>query len=333
MPPQRARVFVARALPGDAVERLRAVADVEVWPDELPPPYEILRQRAVDVDGLLTLLTDRIDADLLAAAPRLRVVANMAVGYDNIDVPAATARGVLVANTPGVLTETTADFAFALLMAAARRVSEGDRASRDGRWRTWSPTFLLGQDLWAATIGIVGMGAIGRAVARRARGFGMRIVYSDVRPVDDPDVAAEYVPLDDLLRASDFVTVHVPLGEGTRHLFGSREFALMKPSAVFVNTSRGPVVDESALAEALRSGVIAAAGIDVAEVEPLPLDSPLLALPNLIVTPHIASASVATRARMAGMAADAVMAGLEGRVPATCLNPEALANRRDNRSI
>lgn len=328
MSPEQPFVFVTRELPGDAIERLRAVAEVEVWPDELPPPYSELRARAVRADGLLTLLTDRIDGALLDAAPRLRVVANMAVGFDNIDVAAATAHGVLVANTPGVLTETTADFAFALLLAAARRVVEGDHAARDGRWRTWSPTFLLGQDVHGATLGIVGLGAIGRAVARRARGFGMRVLYADRSPSDAAaETSAEYCSLDDLLRRADFVSVHVPLTPETRHLFGEREFGLMKPSAVFVNTSRGPVVDEAALERALREGRIAAAAIDVTELEPLPLESPLLTLPNLIVTPHIASASVATRGRMAAMAAEAVVAGLAGRVPASCLNPEALRRR------
>lgn len=318
-------VFVSRELPGDGLHHLRAEARVAVWEDELPPPYSRLLEEAACADALVTLLTDRIDAHLLEAAPGLRVVSNVAVGYDNIDVAAATQRGVLVANTPGVLTETTADMAFALLMAAARRVVEGDRATRDGRWRTWHPSFLLGQDVHGATLGVVGLGAIGRAVARRARGFAMTVLYFDTsrRPEVEAELDAAFAGFEDLLRRADFVTVHVPLTEATRHLFGEREFALMKPTAVFVNTSRGPVVDEAALYRALREGQIAAAAIDVTEVEPLPGDSPLLTLPNLIITPHIASASVASRTRMADMAVDNVLAVLRGGLPMHCVNPEA----------
>ncbi len=322
-------VFVSRQLPGTGLERLRAEAEVTVWGDELPPPYERLVEEAGHSEALITLLTDRIDPALMGAAPRLRVVSNVAVGYDNIDVAAATQRGILVANTPGVLTETTADFAFALLMATARRVVEGDRATREGRWRTWHPSFLLGQDIRGATIGIVGLGAIGLAVARRARAFGMRVLYHDNvrRPEAESDLSLALVPLDELLRSADFVSVHVPLTDETHHLFGRREFRLMKETAVFINTSRGPVVDEAALHHALRSGEINAAAIDVTEVEPLAPDSPLLDLPNLVITPHIASASLATRARMADIAIDNALAVLRGGLPQHCVNPEATARR------
>lgn len=318
-------VFVTRELPGGGLERLRAEADVTVWEEELPPPHERLVEEAGRAEGLITLLTDRIDAALMDAAPRLRVVSNVAVGYDNIDVDAATQRGILVGFTPGVLTETTADLAFALLMAAARRIVEGDRATRDGRWRTWHPSFLLGQDVHGATLGIVGLGAIGMAVARRAGAFGMRVLYHDSirRPEAEAELGVGFVPFEELLREADFVSVHVPLSAETHHLFGRREFSLMKRTAIFVNTARGPVVDEAALHGALQHNDIAAAAIDVTEVEPLPTDSPLLRLPNLIVTPHIGSASVATRRRMADTAVDNALAALRGGLPQHCVNPEA----------
>ena len=323
----RPYVFVTRELPGDGVQRLRSAAQVEVWPEQEPPPREELLRQAARADALLTLLTDRVDAALLDSAPRLRIVSNMAVGHDNIDVAAATARGVLVANTPGVLTETTADFAFALLLAAARRVVEGDRLARSGGWRTWHPSFLLGYDVHGATLGIVGLGAIGRAVARRARGFAMRLLYFDNqrRPELEAELDARFVPLDTLLRESDLVTLHVPLTTETRHLIGRRELGLMKPSAILVNTSRGGVVDQQALCEALRSRSIAGAGLDVAEVEPVPAGDPLLDLDNLTLTPHVASASVATRTRMADMAADAILSVLRGEKPANLVNPEAVS--------
>ena len=325
----RPYVFVTRELPGGAVDRLRSAAEVEVWPDQEPPPREELLRQAARAEALLTLLTDRVDAALLDGAPRLRIVSNMAVGYDNIDVEAATARRVLVTNTPGVLTETTADFAFALLLATARRVVEGDHLARSGGWPTWHPSFLLGQDVHGATLGIVGLGAIGTAVARRARGFAMRVLYSDSksRPELEAELGASFVPLDALLRESDFVSLHVPLTPQTHHLIGRRELDLMKASAFLINTSRGPVVDQEALCEALRSHSIAGAGLDVAEVEPVPDGDPLLEMGNLVLTPHIASASVATRTRMADMAADAILAVLQGETPANLLNPRAAARQ------
>ncbi|MEX1254707.1 MAG: D-glycerate dehydrogenase [Dehalococcoidia bacterium] len=320
----RPRVYVTRELPGDALDRLRRDAETEVWRNELPPPREELLRAVRDIDGLISLLTDTIDAELLDAAPKLRVVSNVAVGYDNIDVPAATARGVLVCNTPGVLTETTADFAFALLLAAARRLPEAERAVREGRWKTWHPSFLLGRDVYGATLGIVGLGQIGEAVARRARGFSMRVLYTNRTRRDDleRELTVESVGFEDLLAQADFVSVHVPLTPETRHMFDDAAFARMKPTAILVNTSRGAVVDEGALRRALETKQIAAAAIDVAEQEPLASHDPLLRLPNLLVTPHIASASVATRERMAAIAVDNVLAALAGRPPLHCINPD-----------
>ena len=323
-------IFVTRALPGDPTPRLREVANVIVWPHDEPPPHDELVRRAADADALLTMLTDRIDAAVLDAGKQLRIVAQMAVGYDNVDVAAATECGILVTNTPGVLTETTADLAFALLLAAARRVVEGDRLTRTGGWKSWHPSFLLGQDVHGATLGIVGLGQIGLAVARRARGFAMRILYHDRtrHPQAEAELGAEYVSLDRLLGESDFVSLHVPLASQTRHLIGQRELSLMKPSAVLVNAARGAVVDQQALCAALKERRIAAAGLDVAEIEPIPVDDPLLTLDNVVVTPHIGSASVATRARMAEMAVESVLQALRGELPSNCVNAEAFSRRK-----
>jgi len=325
----RPRVYVTRQLPGDALERLRREAAVEVWDREEPPPRDELLRAVADAQGLLCLLTDNIDAGLLDAAPRLRVISTMAVGYDHIDVDAATARGVAVCHTPGVLTETTADFAFALLLAAARRLPEGDRAVREGRWTAWHPSFLLGRDAGGATLGIVGLGQIGQAVARRARGFEMRVLYHsrNRKPEAERELGCIYAAFEELLSLSDFVSVHVPLTPETRHLFNEAAFGRMKPTAVFLNTSRGAVVNEAALHHALASHQIAAAAIDVTETEPLSLHDPLLRLPNLLITPHIASASVATRGRMAGLAVENLLAVLGGKQPAHCVNPQVLAER------
>ena len=323
-------IFVTRALPGDPTPRLREVANVIVWPHDEPPPHDELVRRAADSDALLTMLTDPLDAAVLDAGRRLRLVAQMAVGYDNVDVAAATECGILVTNTPGVLTETTADLAFALLLAAARRVVEGDRLTRTGGWKSWHPSFLLGQDVHGATLGIVGLGQIGLAVARRARGFDMRILYHDRtrHPQAEAELGAEYVSLDRLLGESDFVSLHVPLASQTRHLIGQRELSLMKPSAVLVNAARGAVVDQQALCAALKERRIAAAGLDVAEIEPIPVDDPLLTLDNVVVTPHIGSASVATRARMAEMAVESVLQALRGELPSNCVNAEAFSRRK-----
>lgn len=327
MTANRPRVFVGRALPGtEAIARLQAVADVDVWAGSEPPSAVEVAARSAPCDALLAMLTMRIDGALLDACPRVRVVSNLAVGYDNIDVPAATARGVLVTNTPDVLTETTADLTFALLLGAARRIAEGDRAVRAGQWGAWAPTTMLGRDVHGATLGIVGPGRIGRAVARRALGFGMHVLYHGHRAV--PDFPGTYVGLDELLARADFVSVHVPLTDETRGLFGAAQFARMQPHAIFVNTTRGAVVDQAALREALVSGTIGGAALDVTTPEPLPPDDPLLTTPNLLVTPHIGSATEQTRARMAALAVDAVIDTLAGRRPAHLVNPEAWDHRR-----
>jgi lactate dehydrogenase-like 2-hydroxyacid dehydrogenase len=320
------RVYVTRALPGDAIERLQRACDVRVWDGDGPPSRDTLLEEVRGADGLLCLLTDNIDAGLLESAPKLRIISTMAVGYDHIDIDAATARGVLVTHTPGVLTETTADFAFALLLAAARRLPEGDRAVREGRWTSWHPTFLVGQDVHGATLGIVGLGAIGAAVAKRARGFDMRVLYSGPTRKEqiEAELGLEYTAFEDLLSRSDFVSVHARLTSETRHMFNEDAFRRMKPSAILVNTARGAIVDEGALLRALESGLIAAAAIDVTETEPLPKSDMLLRLPNLLVTPHIASASVATRTRMAGLAADNLLDALAGRRPPHPVNPQVL---------
>jgi len=325
------KVFVARKMAQEALDMIAAVTDMEVWPDEMPPPREVLRGKVKDLDGLLSILTDKIDAEIMDAAPKLKVISNMAVGFDNIDVPAATSRGIIIGNTPGVLTETTADFAFALLMATGRRVAEGDRVTRRGGWKTWGPMVLMGYDIHHATLGIVGSGRIGMEMAKRAQGFDMKILYHDVMrrsPEEEKALGLEYVPsLNELLPKADFISVHVPLMAETRHLIGAAEFALMKKTAVFINSSRGPVVDQKALYQALKSGQIFAAGLDVTEVEPIPMDDPLLTLDNVIIAPHIASASVATRTKMATMAAANLIAGLKGEMPPNCVNPEVLQKK------
>ncbi|HEY4189146.1 MAG TPA: D-glycerate dehydrogenase [Candidatus Limnocylindrales bacterium] len=324
--PARPRVFVARRLQPQGLDAILAACDADVWQDELPPPREELLRRVAGVDGMLTLLTERIDDELLdAAGPQLRVVSNYGVGYDNIDVPACTRRGIPVGNTPGVLTETTADLAWALLLAAARRVVEGDRAVRAGEWRTWGPMVLLGLDVHGATLGIVGFGRIGQAVARRAAGFGMRVLYVARNRVSEEIervTGATWVPLPELLAESDFVSLHVSLSAETRHLIDGAALRSMKRSAILVNTARGPVVDSDALLAALRDGTIRAAALDVTDPEPLPPDHPLVGLDNCVVVPHIASATEATRGRMATMSAANLLAGVRGDRLPTPVNPE-----------
>ncbi|HEU4974969.1 MAG TPA: D-glycerate dehydrogenase [Baekduia sp.] len=297
-----ARVFVTRDLPGDALDRLREAHDVEVWTGNLPPHPTELREHARDADGLLTLLTDRVDAALLDAAPRLKVIANYAVGSDNVDLAAAAARGIAVGTTPDVLTEATADLAFALLLAAARRIVEGHEAVRAGRWRTWEPGGWLGADVHGATLVIVGPGRIGEGVARRADGFAMDVV----RVGRDDDLHAA-------LRGADFVSLHTPLTAQTRHLIDADALAALPPHAILVNTGRGGLVDQVALREALAEGRLAAAALDVTDPEPLPVDDPLLTAPNLLVVPHIGSATRTARCRMADMCVDNLLAGLAGR--------------------
>ncbi|WP_287482034.1 D-glycerate dehydrogenase [Caldilinea sp.] len=329
------KVFVTRMIPDRGLRKVLEQTDATVWQEELPPPRQVLLEWARQADGLLTLLTDRIDAELLDAAPRLKVVANLAVGYDNFDVAAATRRGVLMTNTPGVLTETTADFAFALMMACARRIVEGRDYAKNGHWRTWGPMLLLGQDVYGATLGIVGLGRIGMAVARRARGFNMRILYHSSRRNEaaEKELGAIPVSKEELLSQADFISLHVPLTPETRHYIDADALRLMKPNAVLVNTARGAVVDTMALYEALKARQIFAAGLDVTDPEPLPADHPLYTLDNALIVPHIASASFETRSRMAEIAADNLLAGLEGRLPPNCLNPEAFRPLNQGASI
>lgn len=316
-------VFISRQVPGDAPAALAAAGhSVEVWPAPGPPVRDELAAALARADAALTMVTDRIDADILSAARRLRIIANMAVGYDNVDPLVAAAAGVWLTNTPGVLAETTADFAFALLLSAARNIVASDRDTRAGGWTAWSPTAFLGQDIHGATLGIVGMGQIGQAVARRAAGFDMRVLYASRTP--RPELEARYgyghVALDDLLARADFVSLHTPLTPQTRHMIGAAELARMKPTAILVNTARGQVVDQAALFAALQAGRIAGAALDVTDPEPLPPSNPLFALPNVIITPHIASASLATRSRMARMAAQNIMAVLDNKAPPNPVN-------------
>ncbi len=299
------RIFVTRRLPGDALGRLAdAGHEVDVWNGELPPPRDELLGRTTTAEGLLCLLTDRVDAELLDACPELRAVANMAVGTDNIDLAECAQRGIPVGNTPGVLTEATADLAFALILASARHLIEAAGAVRAGQWRTWEPAGWLGQDVHGATLGIIGLGKIGRAMVRRSEGFGMRLLHHD---------RTSGMSLDTVLADSDFVSIHCPLTEQTRGLIGERELRQMKPTATLVNTARGEIVDPRALATALREGWIAGAALDVTDPEPLAPDDPLLQAPNLIVLPHIGSASHATREAMADLAVDNLIAALAGR--------------------
>jgi glyoxylate reductase len=299
-----ATVFVTRRLPFEALHRLRQVHDVDEWPGDLPPSPAQMRAGVAGADGLLSLVTDRVDAAVLDAAPRLRAIANMAVGTDNIDLEAAAARGIPVGNTPDVLTDATADLAFALLLALARKIVPGAAKVRSGEWRTWEPAADLGADLAGATLGVIGWGRIGQAVARRAAGFGMDVIYSS---------RASGIPLDELLARADFVSVHTPLTPATRHLIDADALARMKPTALLVNTARGGVVDQDALRAALQAGQIAGAALDVTDPEPLPPDDPLLDAPNLLVVPHVGSATVRTRAKMAAMAVENLLAALDGR--------------------
>ena len=308
-----ARCFVTRELPGTAVQRLAAEHQVDVWREDRRPTRGELLERVREAEALLPQLTERVDSGLFDAAPRLRAVANYAVGYDNVDLAAATARGIPVGNTPGVLTEATADLTWALLMSAARRLPEAEDDARTGVWG-WDPNFLLGHDVHGATLGIVGMGRIGSAVARRASGFGMEVIHTSR---DDSGV-----PLEELLRRSDFVSLHAPLTPETRGMIGEAQLRLMKETAVLVNTARGPLVDTEALVRALQEGWIAGAALDVTDPEPLPVEHPLLACRGLAIAPHIGSATHAAREGMADLAVDNVLAALRGDRMPNCVNPE-----------
>jgi len=318
------QVFVSRAVAPEALARLTAIANVEVWPEQAPPSHQVLVDKASRVDALFTLLTDPIDAAVIqATGPNFKGIAQMAVGFDNIDIAAATQRGLPVGHTPGVLTETTADFTWALLMAVSRRIVEGNNEVRRGVWRPWGPSVLTGKDIHGATLGIIGFGRIGQAVARRASGFNMRILYHDIKPLPEAEQAlgATYVSLETLLAQSDYVTIHTYLSRQTQHMMGKAQFEQMKPGAYLINTARGAIVDQDALLWALQEGKIAGAALDVTVPEPIG-QSPLLQFENVIITPHIASASTATRLRMAHMTVDNILAMLQGERIPYCANPQ-----------
>ncbi|MBM3944233.1 MAG: D-glycerate dehydrogenase [SAR202 cluster bacterium] len=325
----RPKVFVTRHIFPEALDMIRRKAGMELWEDEMPPPRATLLQKSKGVDGILCLLNDTIDAEFFdAAGPQLKVVSQIAVGYNNIDVPEATRRHVAVGYTPDVLTQTTADFTWALLMAGARRIVEGYNFVQQGKWRTWHPLHFLGQDIYGATLGIVGMGRIGFEVARRATGFDMKILYYDVNRRTDLEakLPMTYVDMDTLLKEADFVTLHTNLTKETHHLMGDAQFKKMKPTALVVNAARGPVIDHKALYRALKNKTIGGAALDVTEPEPIPSDDPLLKLDNCLIVPHIASASVATRKEMSRLAAQNLINGLEGKELVTCVNPEVYHN-------
>jgi lactate dehydrogenase-like 2-hydroxyacid dehydrogenase len=327
----RPRVFVSRPISDEGLAPIIAQTNADVWPEELPPPREELLRRVEGVDGFLSMLTDRVDDELLdRAGPNLKVVSNYAVGFDNVDVPACSKRGIAVGNTAGVLTETTADAAFALLMAAARRLPEAYDYVRQDRWKTWGPLLLLGPDVHHATLGILGFGRIGREIAKRGRGFDMQVLYYDVYPAspeEEQRLGARRASMDEVLAQSDFVTLHVNLTPETHHLMNRERFSKMKRSAILVNASRGPVVDPDALYDALKNGVIAGAALDVTEPEPMPGNHKLLTLPNCLIVPHIASASFATRGKMASIAAENLFAGMRHQALPSFVNPEIYQQR------
>jgi len=332
----RPKVFVTREIPSKGLEMINEYYDVEVWDKYQAPPYEVILEKAKQVDALVTLLTDKIDCNLIktGASNRLRIISQYAVGFDNIDIECATKNGVYVTNTPGVLTDATADLTWALILATARRIVEADRFVRTGEWyRTgtgWHPMMMLGLEIHGATIGIIGMGRIGRAVAKRARGFDMRVLYYDKYrlPVEvERSLCATYVDLDTLLKESDVVSIHTPLTKETYHLIGEEELKKMKPTAILVNTSRGKVIDTLALAKALKEKWIAGAGLDVHEEEPLPPDHPLTKLDNVVLAPHIGSATHKTRTKMATLVAENLIAFLKGEIPPTLVNKDVIKVR------
>jgi len=305
---------------------------VEVWDKYQEPPYEILLEKAKEVDAMVTLVSDNIDCNLLKQAKNLRIIAQYAVGYNNIDIDCATKLGIYVTNTPGVLTDATAELAWALLMAAARNIAVADHFVRFGEWwrlkTAWHPKMLLGFGLKGKTLGIIGFGRIGQAVARRARGFGMRVIYYDIYRNEkaEKELGAEFKPLEELLKESDFVSIHVPLTKETYHLIGEKELKMMKPTAILINTARGPIVDTNALVKALKEGWIAGAGLDVFDQEPLPLDHPLLELDNVTLTPHLGANTIDCRIRLAVTAAEEVLRVLHGEKPKYPVNPEVVEN-------
>ena len=319
------RTFVSRQIFPEYIKSIQDNTEAEIWEDELPPSREVLLEKVRGIDGLLCLLTDQIDAELMdTAGPQLKVISQIAVGYNNIDIPEATKRGIPVGYTPDVLTQTTADATLALMLAAGRRITESERAVRDGNWRTWHPLHFLGQDLYDATVGIIGMGRIGLEVAKRCLGFDANILYYDVAQRKDleSDYPLKFVDLDTIFRESDFVSIHTVLDETTHHLINDEALSKMKQNSILVNAARGPIVDHKALYNALSQGEIAGAGLDVTNPEPIPLDDPLLTLDNCVIVPHIASASVKTRYEMSRISATNLLNGIKGEKLLTCVNPE-----------
>jgi glyoxylate reductase len=321
----KSKVFITRQLPKIDLEPLHQIAEIEIWTEKQPPPYSLLLDKVKEIDGLLCLLTDSIDRELIETGQSLKVISQMAVGYDNIDIAAATAKNIPIGNTPGVLTNATADLTWALLMAIARRIVEAERFVKAGEWQTWEPTLLLGADLQGATLGIIGLGRIGQAVARRAKGFDMKILYYSRQRKEkelEASIGVEYGELDTLLSESDFISLHTSLSPATENLISDREFQLMKSSAIIINTARGALINQQALYRALITNQIAGAALDVTDPEPISIDSPLLTLNNIIITPHIGSASYQTRAKMAQMAVDNLIAGLQLKRLPHCVNKE-----------
>jgi len=325
------KVYVTREMPERGLRIIKEKFDTEVWTDYAPPPKKTIIEKAAKVDALATLLSDKIDAEVFDAAPKLKIVAQMAVGFDNIDIAEATKRGICVTNTPGVLTETTADFAWTLLMAVARRVVEADNYVRSGRWKVgWHPMMLQGRDVYGATLGIVGLGRIGCAIAKRAKGFDMKVLYHDIvrRPDFEKEYKIEFTDIDHLFQKADFITINVPLTKETHHFVDEKKLKMMKKTAYLINNARGPIVNEKALYKALKEGRIAGAALDVFEQEPTPVENPLLKLDNVIVAPHISSASYETRSRMAEMVAENLIAFFEGKIPPNLVNPEVVKTKK-----
>ncbi len=322
------KVYITRRIPESGIKLLQESCDVEIWDSDDVVPRDVFLKAISNKDAVLCLLTDKVDAETMDVAKSVKIFANMAVGFDNIDVEECTKRGVMASNTPGVLTDTTADFAFTLLMAAARRIREGHEFIQAGKWETWGPLLLMGQDIHHATLGLIGLGRIGTEMARRGQGFSMRVIYNDVVQREDleQELGLEYADFDTVLQESDFVSMHVPYMPATHHLISTEQLAMMKQSAVLINTARGPIVDPQALYTALKSGEIWAAGLDVTDPEPIPMDDPLLTLDNCLIAPHIASASFNTRSDMSELAANNILAALSGERPSTILNPDVLGN-------
>lgn len=317
---QKPKLFITRYIPEEAIKRLEEVFEVEIFPENRAITHEELKEKVKDIDALICLLTDNIDHEIIEAAPNLKCISVYAVGYNNIDVEAATKHGIVICNTPGVLTETTADLAWALIMSCARRIVEADRFVREGKFQGWEPMLMLGNDIFGKTLGIIGMGRIGRAVAHRALGFDMKVIYYDPQ-VDPESLPSDYVSVDltTLCQNSDFISIHTPLTPETRHLIGEKEFDLMKPTAILINTARGPIIDEQALISALKENKIAGTGLDVYENEPV-IPEELIKLSNVILLPHIGSASYETRTKMALLAAENAIAVIEGKNPPARVN-------------